>query len=211
MNKGDNMTRIKNETINEFEIEKSRFICYLNRAFSESEAREYILSIKKLHPNATHHSTAFIIGEHNEIQRSSDDGEPSGTAGVPMLECLKMNNMNDIVAVSVRYFGGIKLGAGGLIRAYSKSVSEAIKTATLMQTVNTQVYKITFRYDLIGKIDYYLSQHNVEILDKEYDQEVIYTYRTTENLETDLLEISSGSCKPVYIKDEIVEMEVKLK
>ena len=128
-----------------------------------------------------------------------------------MLECLKMNNMNDIVAVSVRYFGGIKLGAGGLIRAYSKSVSEAIKTATLMQTVNTQVYKITFRYDLIGKIDYYLSQHNVEILDKEYDQEVIYTYRTTENLETDLLEISSGSCKPVYIKDEIVEMEVKLK
>ncbi len=211
MNKGDNMTRIKNETINEFEIEKSRFICYLNRAFSESEAREYILSIKKLHPNATHHCTAFIIGEHNEIQRSSDDGEPSGTAGVPMLECLKMNNMNDIVAVSVRYFGGIKLGAGGLIRAYSKSVSEAIKTATLMQTVNTQVYKITFRYDLIGKIDYYLSQHNVEILDKEYDQEVIYTYRTTENLETDLLEISSGSCKPVYIKDEIVEMEVKLK
>lgn len=205
------MTRIKNETINEFEIEKSRFICYLNRAFSESEAREYILSIKKLHPNATHHCTAFIIGEHNEIQRSSDDGEPSGTAGVPMLECLKMNNMNDIVAVSVRYFGGIKLGAGGLIRAYSKSVSEAIKTATLMQTVNTQVYKITFRYDLIGKIDYYLSQHNVEILDKEYDQEVIYTYRTTENLETDLLEISSGSCKPVYIKDEIVEMEVKLK
>ena len=196
------MTRIKNETINEFEIEKSRFICYLNRAFSESEAREYILSIKKLHPNATHHCTAFIIGEHNEIQRSSDDGEPSGTAGVPMLECLKMNNMNDIVAVSVRYFGGIKLGAGGLIRAYSKSVSEAIKTATLMQTVNTQVYKITFRYDLIGKIDYYLSQHNVEILDKEYDQEVIYTYRTTENLETDLLEISSGSCKPVYIKDE---------
>lgn len=211
MNKGDNMTRIKNETINEFEIEKSRFICYLNRAFSESEAREYILSIKKLHPNATHHCTAFIIGEHNEIQRSSDDGEPSGTAGVPMLECLKMNNMNDIVAVSVRYFGGIKLGAGGLIRAYSKSVSEAIKTATLMQTVNTQVYKITFRYDLIGKIDYYLSQHNVEILDKEYDQEVIYTYRTTENLETDLLEISSGSCKPIYIKDEIVEMEVKLK
>ena len=211
MNKGDNMTRIKNETINEFEIEKSRFICYLNRAFSESEAREYILSIKKLHPNATHHCTAFIIGEHNEIQRSSDDGEPSGTAGVPMLECLKMNNMNDIVAVSVRYFGGIKLGAGGLIRAYSKSVSEAIKTAALMQTVNTQVYKITFRYDLIGKIDYYLSQHNVEILDKEYDQEVIYTYRTTENLETDLLEISSGSCKPVYIKDEIVEMEVKLK
>lgn len=205
------MTRIKNETINEFEIEKSRFICYLNRAFSESEAREYILSIKKLHPNATHHCTAFIIGEHNEIQRSSDDGEPSGTAGVPMLECLKMNNMNDIVAVSVRYFGGIKLGAGGLIRAYSKSVSEAIKTAALMQTVNTQVYKITFRYDLIGKIDYYLSQHNVEILDKEYDQEVIYTYRTTENLETDLLEISSGSCKPVYIKDEIVEMEVKLK
>ena len=205
------MTRIKNETINEFEIEKSRFICYLNRAFSESEAREYILSIKKLHPNATHHCTAFIIGEHNEIQRSSDDGEPSGTAGVPMLECLKMNNMNDIVAVSVRYFGGIKLGAGGLIRAYSKSVTEAIKTATLMQTVNTQVYKITFRYDLIGKIDYYLSQHNVEILDKEYDQEVIYTYRTTENLETDLLEISSGSCKPVYIKDEIVEMEVKLK
>lgn len=195
--------------MNEFEIEKSRFICYLNRAFDEEEAKAYILRIKKLHPNATHHCSAFLIGEHSELQRSNDDGEPSGTAGVPMLESLRMNKMNDVVAVVVRYFGGIKLGAGGLIRAYSKSVSEAIKLAPLTDKVLTYKYSLTFSYDLIGKLDYFLAHHDTEILNKEYDERVTYVYRSrSDDLNDAIQEIASGSAEIIFLGEEIVEQEI---
>lgn len=195
--------------MNEFEIEKSRFICYLNRAFNEEEAKAYILRIKKLHPNATHHCSAFLIGEHSELQRSNDDGEPSGTAGVPMLESLRMNKMNDVVAVVVRYFGGIKLGAGGLIRAYSKSVSEAIKLATLTDKILTYKYSLTFSYDLIGKLDYFLAHHDTEILNKEYDERVTYVYRSrSDDLNDAIQEIASGSAEIIFLGEEIVEQEI---
>lgn len=195
--------------MNEFEIEKSRFICYLNRAFNEEEAKAYILRIKKLHPNATHHCSAFLIGEHSELQRSNDDGEPSGTAGVPMLESLRMNKMNDVVAVVVRYFGGIKLGAGGLIRAYSKSVSEAIKLAPLTDKFLTYKYSLTFSYDLIGKLDYFLAHHDTEILNKEYDERVTYLYRSrSDDLNDAIQEIASGSAVIIFLGEEIVEQEL---
>ncbi|PXX80981.1 YigZ family protein [Dielma fastidiosa] len=203
------MPRLKEEFMNEFEIEKSRFICYLNRAFNEEEAKAYILRIKKLHPNATHHCSAFLIGEHSELQRSNDDGEPSGTAGVPMLESLRMNKMNDIVAVVVRYFGGIKLGAGGLIRAYSKSVSEAIKLAPLTDKVLTYKYSLTFSYDLIGKLDYFLAHHDTEILNKVYDERVTYVYRSrSDDLNDAIQEIASGSAEIIFLGEEIVEQEI---
>ncbi len=203
------MPRLKEEFMNEFEIEKSRFICYLNRAFNEEEAKAYILRIKKLHPNATHHCSAFLIGEHSELQRSNDDGEPSGTAGVPMLESLRMNKMNDVVAVVVRYFGGIKLGAGGLIRAYSKSVSEAIKLAPLTDKVLTYKYSLTFSYDLIGKLDYFLAHHDTEILNKEYDEKVTYLYRSrSDDLNDAIQEIASGSAEIIFLGEEIVEQEI---
>lgn len=203
------MPRLKEEFMNEFEIEKSRFICYLNRAFNEEEAKAYILRIKKLHPNATHHCSAFLIGEHSELQRSNDDGEPSGTAGVPMLESLRMNKMNDVVAVVVRYFGGIKLGAGGLIRAYSKSVSEAIKLAPLTDKVLTYKYSLTFSYDLIGKLDYFLAHHDTEILNKEYDERVTYIYRSrSDDLNDAIQEIASGSAEINFLGEEIVEQEL---
>ena len=203
------MPRLKEEFMNEFEIEKSRFICYLNRAFNEEEAKAYILRIKKLHPNAPHHCSAFLIGEHSELQRSNDDGEPSGTAGVPMLESLRMNKMNDVVAVVVRYFGGIKLGAGGLIRAYSKSVSEAIKLAPLTDKVLTYKYSLTFSYDLIGKLDYFLAHHDTEILNKEYDERVTYLYRSrSDDLNDAIQEIASGSAVIIFLGEEIVEQEL---
>ena len=181
----------------------------MNRAFNEEEAKAYILRIKKLHPNATHHCSAFLIGEHSELQRSNDDGEPSGTAGVPMLESLRMNKMNDVVAVVVRYFGGIKLGAGGLIRAYSKSVSEAIKLATLTDKILTYKYSLTFSYDLIGKLDYFLAHHDTEILNKEYDERVTYVYRSrSDDLNDAIQEIASGSAEIIFLGEEIVEQEI---
>lgn len=204
------MYRLKEESNHTLEIEKSKFITYLKRVFSEAEAKEYIIAIQKLHPNATHHCYAFLIGEHNEIQRSNDNGEPSGTAGVPMLESLKKNHMQDIVAVTVRYFGGIKLGAGGLIRAYSKSVSQALSNAAITQKVAMKQYQLSFTYDMIGKLEYFFNEHNITIIDKIYDVEVCFIYRTNQDIVKDIAEITSGKYMPIFLKDEIVEEDVSL-
>ncbi len=205
------MYRLKEETTHTIEIEKSKFITYLKRVFSEQEAKEYLYSIQKMHPNATHHCYAFIIGEHDEIQRSNDNGEPSGTAGVPMLESLKKNHMQDTIAITVRYFGGIKLGAGGLIRAYSKSVSQALQNSILTQKIYTKKYTLSFSYDLIGKLDYYFRIHDINIIDKQYDSEVIYTYYTTNDIIEDISELTGGKYKPILLKEEIIEEDVILK
>ena len=109
------------------EIKKSRFICHAKRVYSEEEARDFIAAIKKEHYKATHNCSAFIVGEKSEIKRTSDDGEPSGTAGVPMLGVMENHQVTNVCFVVTRYFGGIKLGAGGLIRAYAGSVALAIK------------------------------------------------------------------------------------
>ena len=118
------MYRIKDKASDEFVINKSTFITYLQRVNNEDEASDFINEIKKLHPKATHHCQAMLINE--SIQGSNDDGEPSGTAGLPMLEILRKKNMELIAAVVVRYYGGIKLGAGVLISAYSKGVFDAL-------------------------------------------------------------------------------------
>lgn len=201
------MYRVKEESNHTIIIDKSKFICYVNRVFSEDEAKEYLLQIKKLHPNATHHCYAFLIGEHDEIQRSNDNGEPSGTAGVPILECLRKNNMNDTIAIVVRYFGGIKLGAGGLIRAYSKSTSEALKHAVITQKCDTFRFQITFDYSFIGKLDYYISQNNIIILDKQYEEKVTYVLRSTDDFTKDIDELSNGTFPLELITKEIVEIE----
>ena len=207
MKKGDNMYRLKDECNYTLEIEKSRFICYAQKCFNESEAKKYIQSIKKLHPNATHHCYAFIIGEHNEMQRSSDDGEPSGTAGVPMLEALRKNQMEDTVCVCVRYFGGIKLGTGGLIRAYSKSVSLCLTHAIKTHKILVDFYTLTFSYDLIGKLDYLFLQEKITITDKKYNELVTYTfYCLNDEIISKISELTNGSYLPQFIEKKIIEV-----
>lgn len=202
------MPRIKEETIHEIVIEKSRFITYLNRAMNEEEAKNYILKIKKLHPDATHHCSAFIYGNHSEYQRSSDDGEPSGTAGVPMLESLKKNQMQDCVAVVVRYFGGIKLGAGGLIRAYSKSVSQAIVQSKLTEIKVMKKYQCIFAYDCIGIFDYYFTSHNITTVEKRYEEDVTYTYLCENDMTETLMELSKGKVNNQFIEECRIEVEL---
>ena len=114
-------------------IQKSRFIGYIKRVETEEAAQKFIDTIKKKHYDATHNCSAYIIGEHDQIQKANDDGEPSGTAGVPILEVLKKQNLKDTAVVVTRYFGGIKLGAGGLIRAYGSTTSKAIKATGIVQ------------------------------------------------------------------------------
>ena len=205
------MYRIKEDHEEQMEIKKSRFITYLHRTESEADAKAFLTAIRRLHPDATHHCYAFIIGEHNEIKRSNDDGEPAGTAGVPMLECLDRNHMQDIIAITVRYFGGIKLGAGGLIRAYSKSVSHALSTAQITKKQWMEKYEIRFSYDLIGRVDYYFREHCLEILDKAYDEEVCYTYLCDHDNSADFQELSNGKFLPRFIERTLIEVPVTIK
>ena len=133
-------------------IEKSQFIGYAAPAGTEEEALEFIQTIKKKHRDATHNVPAYVIGENNAVQRFSDDGEPSGTAGVPMLEVLKNEDLRDTVLVVTRYFGGIKLGAGGLVRAYTKAAKAALEAAGIVTRVLHQVVQVSIDYTLLGLI-----------------------------------------------------------
>ena len=170
------MKIVDKEIINEIIIEKSRFITYLNRVDSIDEANEYLQNIKKKHYDATHHCFALII---DDIVRSNDNGEPSGTAGVPILDVLKKNDITNTICVVVRYFGGIKLGAGGLVRAYSSSCSEALKKANFITKKIFKRYSVIIDYktynSLINIIKDYIVKsdftHNVELeIDIENDE-----------------------------------------
>lgn len=157
---------------NEIVIEKSRFICYINRATTEEEAVQFIQQIKKKHWDATHNCSAYVIGEHDQIQKANDDGEPSGTAGIPMLEVLKKKGLKDTVAVVTRYFGGIKLGAGGLVRAYGKSVSEGLKAAGIVERRLARVMHVTIDYTWLGKVENELRSSDYTIKDIHYTENV---------------------------------------
>lgn len=156
----------------QIEIKKSKFICQLFRIENEEQAKEYIAKIKKEHYKANHNCSAYMLGENFEIQRSSDDGEPSGTAGVPMLEVLKKNQLQNTLAIVTRYFGGIKLGAGGLIRAYSTSVSEALKEIGIVQGKLQQILDIIIDYPQLGKLQNYLENEQIAIQEIDYLEQI---------------------------------------
>ncbi|WP_432408800.1 YigZ family protein [Wukongibacter sp. M2B1] len=162
-------------------INKSKFIGYAKPVDSEDEAIEFIEQIKKKHWNATHNVPVYIIGENNEIQRYSDDGEPSGTAGVPILEMLKKEEIKNLVIVVTRYFGGIKLGTGGLVRAYTSAAKLAINEAKVVEKVRNIEYLIRMDYTLHGKIQNELINSEYIIKDTIYDDKVnIFVYCKTE-------------------------------
>ena len=152
----------------EIVIEKSRFICTLKKVHSEAEAQEFIKSIKKEFWDATHNCSAYIVDDL--AQRSSDDGEPSGTAGIPMLEVLRKNGLTETAAVVTRYFGGIKLGAGGLVRAYSGSVAGAVAECGLAQKILMSRFSFLYDVNHVGRILNVLYQQDLfEIADVVYD------------------------------------------
>lgn len=159
---------IKTDFINEEEIKKSRFICHLKRISSEEEARDFIAKIKKEHWKANHNCSAYTLGDRQEIQRTSDDGEPSGTAGVPMLEILKKKEIINVCAVVTRYFGGIKLGAGGLIRAYAGSVNHAVEAVGLVEFINQRELILNLDYSLYDSLQRFLINQKIKISDSEF-------------------------------------------
>jgi len=174
------MQTIKNNQSNEIIIKNSRFICYLYKVKDIKETNIILNNIKEKHKDATHHCYAYII---NDIKKSSDDGEPSGTAGFPILKVLENNNLNNILAIVVRYFGGIKLGAGGLVRAYTKSITNTITTDNIVTLTKGYNLIIEFNYNQVKEIDYLLK--NIQINNKEFNTTIKYNI----DIPTSFLEI----------------------
>ena len=155
-----------------YEIQKSKFITHICHVETEAAAREFIQNLKKKYYDARHNCSAYILGENSEKQKSNDDGEPGGTAGNPILEALKKNELTNIVVVVTRYFGGIKLGAGGLIRAYSHATVLGIEKATVIQMTPFIELAITINYDLLATLEHWLRQKKIRTNEAEYADNV---------------------------------------
>lgn len=163
------MKTIKENVKNIIEINRSTFITELLKVQSVEEVNNYIKEIKNKYKDATHYCYAYII---DDIRKSSDDGEPGGTAGVPMMEVLLKNNLNNILCVVIRYFGGIKLGSGGLVRAYSKSVVEVLNKSHLLTQVDGYRIEIDVEYEKQKELEHLINDYTFF---KEYSEKVKYT------------------------------------
>lgn len=163
------MYTISNNSKYELIIKNSKFITLLYKINNEDIIKDILNNVKEIYPDATHYCYAYIIGNQ---KKSSDDGEPSKTAGMPILKVLENNQLNHILAIVVRYFGGIKLGANGLIRAYSKCTSNALKENTIKELIQGYNINITFPYQDLKKIDYLLK--DIKINSKTFDNSIIY-------------------------------------
>jgi len=182
------MKTIKNNLENTIIIKNSKFITYIYK-INSSDISNYLDEIKSIHPKATHYTYAYI---YNDIKRCSDDNEPSNTAGSPMLNVLEKEGLNNILVITIRYFGGIKLGAGGLIRAYTKSVTETLKNAIYIYLEEGYKVKLEFDYNLEKQITYIIGENN--IIDKSFDDKITY-----------IVKISKENITKLPIEYEIIE------
>ena len=182
----------------ELEIKRSRFIASINSVEGRAEALQFIQQIRKEMPTASHHCWAFVAASPDDVNAydQSDDGEPKGSAGKPMLNVLLHSGFGNTVVVVTRYFGGIKLGVGGLMRAYALSVSEALKQVETIQRRITLALHVQFPYELQGRLDYYLHEHQISVADKTYTDTITYQLRIAkskiESSRSALIELSQG-------------------
>lgn len=203
---------IRNFGEDSFDEKKSEFIGYAKRVESEEEAKAFVAEIKNKHKQATHNCWAYVVGKNMGIQRYSDDGEPQGTAGIPILEVMKKSGITDCAIVVTRYFGGILLGAGGLTRAYTKGASISIKSAGIVEKVDGLKLTAKLDYDLFGKIQYICAQNNWHIEDTEYTDSVTISILAengiVETIEGEFINSTNGkiliekSEEGVYFKEE---------
>ncbi|MDD2203301.1 MAG: YigZ family protein [Bacilli bacterium] len=176
------MKTIKDNIRNEIIIKNSKFITLVYYLKNEEDVSNIMSSIKDEYKNASHYCYAYII---DNVKRSNDDGEPTGTAGIPILNVLEKNNLTNILCIVVRYFGGIKLGAGGLIRAYGKAVRETLKLSTLVNINKCYMVTIIFDYDDLKEIDFIINK--TIVVNKNFEEQIKYTIMVKEN-ELDIIE-----------------------
>ena len=182
----------------EYEEKKSRFIATLKAVSSEEEAAEFIASVKKKYWDARHNCSAYIIGSRGELTRCSDDGEPSGTAGRPMLEVLSGKGVTDICAVVTRYFGGTLLGTGGLVRAYSAAVKDALEKSELGIVSEGLLLEVILDYNDVSSVRYLLEKRGIDLSDADYAADVTFRLRVVSDIsdviEKEITEATAGRC-----------------
>ena len=204
---------IKENSYDEFVEKKSTFITHLVRVTSEEEAREFIQKMKKKHYDATHVCSCYVVGDNNEITRANDDGEPSGTAGAPMLDVLVKNEIKNVCATVIRYFGGTKLGTGGLVRAYGGGVINALKNATLVERKDALEIRLELDYSLNGKIEYEIEKTNFIVNNLEYTDKIIYTIYVMEedyeSFQSWIANLTNGQFKILSIHEKQLEFDIK--
>jgi uncharacterized YigZ family protein len=196
---------------------KSRFIATVRPIRSEEEAVAFINEMKKKYWDARHNCSAFVIGDHHEISRCSDDGEPAQTAGRPMLDVLLKEGVTNVAVVVTRYFGGVLLGTGGLVRAYQKSVQEGLAASNIIEKRNGFLLYINTDYNGIGKLQYLFAQKEIAIMESEYGVDVRMTvlvpYERKDEIEKAVIEHTNGAAgiewgdETVYA---VIDKEVKL-
>lgn len=209
----ENYLTVKGYGESEIIISKSRFLTYIERAETEEDAMMFIERIKKMHHNATHNCSAYIIGEHDHIQKANDDGEPSGTAGVPMLEVLKKQGLKDTVVVVTRYFGGIKLGGGGLIRAYGKATTEGLLAAQVVERKLHHLMKIEIDYTWLGKVENEIRNSAYSLEEIRYLESVEIVVSVLKEEEEQFInwmtELTNGQATITFESAQFIEFIVK--
>ncbi|MGL4307843.1 IMPACT family protein [Cetobacterium sp. SF1] len=176
------MKTIEREVVIEFEERKSKFIGYAKPIQSKEEAEMFIDYIKRKHPDATHNCSAYkVIDNGQEYFKADDDGEPSGTAGKPMGEVINYMEVDNLVVIATRYFGGIKLGAGGLVRNYAKTAKLAILEGNIIDFISKSDYLLDFSYEKISEVDNLLNANNEEIENKDFNERVTYRVKISED------------------------------
>ena len=189
------MKTIKKAVQIEINVKKSQFICSLFPTNTKAESKKIIQRLNEQYSDATHNCTAYIV---NDGEGFDDDGEPGGTAGKPMINVLRKNELHNVTAVVTRYFGGIKLGAGGLVRAYSKSVMEAIGEAEILEIEEYDVYTLTFEYSEIKTTDSEVRNNSLEVIDKQYSDKVIYDVVSKDG--RDIVKIFEKYCGKINVE-----------
>ena len=195
-----------------YEIQKSRFIAYTSHVETEAEARDFVTTIKKKHFDARHNCSAWVLGADSSQQKSNDDGEPGGTAGNPILEAIKQHGLTNVVVVVTRYFGGIKLGAGGLIRAYSHTASLGLEATPCLEVKPFCLMEAEMDYGLLGTVENWIRNEELRTGETAYLDKVtvrlLVEPADCEAISTKLTNLTAAQCKITIHKPEYMSLPI---
>ena len=189
-----------------YEVNKSKFLAHVKHVETEEAARDFVQMIRKKYFDATHNCSAWILGERGDKQKSNDDGEPGGTAGNPILETIKKNNLTNCAIVVTRYFGGIKLGAGGLIRAYSHTAALGLAASKVVQMTLFKKISLTLEYNFLATVENYLRNKKIRVVNSDYADvvtlEILLLPAQVENFLTKLNDLTAAN----FLQEELGEI-----
>lgn len=195
-----------------YEIQKSRFIAYTSHVETEAEARDFVAAIKKKHFDARHNCSAWVLGADSSQQKSNDDGEPGGTAGNPILEAIKQHGLTNVVVVVTRYFGGIKLGAGGLIRAYNHTASLGLEATPCLEVKPFCLMEAEMDYSLLGTVENWIRNEELRTGETAYLDKVtvrlLVEPADCEAISTELTNLTAAQCKITIHKPEYMSLPI---